>query len=420
MTLNLERRGFALWGVGDPENLVKLRRLSGAVAGTQELGLSEARPSVPGGSTSREAGRARPVAGALPGMTAEVLGPCAQHTDGCRGASEPVEGAGAPAVLLCLVLIGRHVNSSLGLPSSVQHGRRGLGSGRHGGLSRAWDCAGFFSFQPRLASSGGWRTCSRRSASLFINEAGPAACPVCACSLGLTVLPSLGSKDNQHWNHLIQDAQRRGAIIKTCDKNYKQDVIKTLKLKSVLQRSVTYPPPTAPEGSSPQGSSLLRTWQDDAPNQASLDAREAAGKDPDRPPVKDQPRDPRLFRRMEAPGNCPRNPEPWGPQHPGAASASGEPSFPATPQAPGHAVEPCTATGSSHSPHVPCVPPAASVDSTNQSDQKGGHSHQRESRAFSDRDQELLSPGSRHPKRSASWDDGRTREEDSGWKKRKL
>ncbi|XP_054582888.1 probable helicase senataxin isoform X2 [Eptesicus fuscus] len=226
--------------------------------------------------------------------------------------------------------------------------------------------------------------------------------------------------DNQHWNHLIQDAQRRGAIIKTCDKNYKQDVIKTLKLKSVLQRSLTYPPPTAPEGSSPQGSSLMRTWQDDGSNQASLDAREAAGKDPDRPPFKDQPRDPRLFRRMDAPGNCLRNPEPWGPQHPGAASASGEPSCPATPQALGHALEPCTATGSSHRPHVPCDPPAASVDSTNKSDQKGGHGHQRESRAFSDRDQELLSPGSHHPKRSSSWDDGRTQEEDSGSKKRKL
>ncbi|XP_045431146.1 probable helicase senataxin [Pipistrellus kuhlii] len=205
--------------------------------------------------------------------------------------------------------------------------------------------------------------------------------------------------DNHHWNHLIQDAQRRGAIIRTSDKSYKHDVTKTLKLKSVLQRSLTYPPSAAPEGSSPQDSSL-----DNAPNPAPLDPREAAvsaaGKDPERPPAKDQPRDPRLFRRMEASANSLRSLEPWSPQQPGAASPapSAEPSF----------------------PHGPGDPPAASVDSTSKSDQKGRQSRQRESRASRDRDQELLSPGSHRPKRSSSWDDGRTQADDSGWKRRRL
>lgn len=223
--------------------------------------------------------------------------------------------------------------------------------------------------------------------------------------------------DNQHWNHLIQDAQRRGAIIRTCDKHYKHDVTKTLKLKSVLQQSLPSPPPTPPEGCSPQDSSLVRTWQDDAPNPAPQDPREAAvsaaGKDPERPPAKDQPRDPRLFRRVEAPGTCLRNLEPWSPQQPGAAASapSGEPSFPAG----SNAWEQCMAPGSSRRPPGPGDAPAASVDSTSNSDQKGGLSHQRESRASSDRDQGVLSP-----KRSSSWDDGRTQEDASGWKKRRL
>ncbi|XP_036185171.1 probable helicase senataxin isoform X10 [Myotis myotis] len=238
--------------------------------------------------------------------------------------------------------------------------------------------------------------------------------------------------DNQHWNHLIQDAQRRGAIVKTCDKNYKQDAMKILKLKSVLQRSLTYPPSAAPEGSSPQGGSpgsdQNRTLLGDSLYRASVDAKEAAdsvaGKDLERPPVKDQLRDPRLLRRMsisaEAPGNCPRDPEPRDPQHSEAAPPLGVPGFPVSPRTLDRALKLCLATWSSHRAHVPCEPPGASIDSTNESDQQGGHSHQREARAVSDRDQEMPSPGNHHPKRSSSWDDGRAEEEDSGSKKRKL
>ncbi|NXX74341.1 SETX helicase, partial [Urocolius indicus] len=41
--------------------------------------------------------------------------------------------------------------------------------------------------------------------------------------------------ENKDWNELIQDAQKRGAIIKTTEKNYRKDAGKILKLKPTLQ-----------------------------------------------------------------------------------------------------------------------------------------------------------------------------------------
>ncbi|NXJ10587.1 SETX helicase, partial [Odontophorus gujanensis] len=41
--------------------------------------------------------------------------------------------------------------------------------------------------------------------------------------------------ENKDWNKLIQDAQRRGAIIKTSDSSYKKDALKILKLKPAPQ-----------------------------------------------------------------------------------------------------------------------------------------------------------------------------------------
>ncbi|KAM6400071.1 putative helicase senataxin isoform 2-T2 [Rhynochetos jubatus] len=41
--------------------------------------------------------------------------------------------------------------------------------------------------------------------------------------------------ENKDWNELIQDAQRRGAIIKTSESTYRKDAVKILKLKSQLQ-----------------------------------------------------------------------------------------------------------------------------------------------------------------------------------------
>nr|XP_009503227.1 PREDICTED: probable helicase senataxin [Phalacrocorax carbo] len=43
--------------------------------------------------------------------------------------------------------------------------------------------------------------------------------------------------ENKDWNELIQDAQKRGAIIKTSEKNYRKDAVKILKLKPIV------PPP---------------------------------------------------------------------------------------------------------------------------------------------------------------------------------
>ncbi|KFV76199.1 putative helicase senataxin, partial [Struthio camelus australis] len=51
--------------------------------------------------------------------------------------------------------------------------------------------------------------------------------------------------ENKDWNELIQDAQRRGAIIKTSDKSYKQDAAKILKLKPTVQKPPCQPPAKA-------------------------------------------------------------------------------------------------------------------------------------------------------------------------------
>ncbi|NWU65062.1 SETX helicase, partial [Pterocles burchelli] len=41
--------------------------------------------------------------------------------------------------------------------------------------------------------------------------------------------------ENKDWNELIQDAQKRGAIIQTSEKNYRRDAVKILKLKPTVQ-----------------------------------------------------------------------------------------------------------------------------------------------------------------------------------------
>ncbi|KFQ92977.1 putative helicase senataxin, partial [Nipponia nippon] len=44
--------------------------------------------------------------------------------------------------------------------------------------------------------------------------------------------------ENKDWNELIQDAQKRGAIIKTSEKSYRKDAVKILKLKPPVQPPV--------------------------------------------------------------------------------------------------------------------------------------------------------------------------------------
>ncbi|XP_041580718.1 probable helicase senataxin isoform X6 [Vulpes lagopus] len=247
--------------------------------------------------------------------------------------------------------------------------------------------------------------------------------------------------ENQHWNHLIQDAQKRGAIIKTCDKNYRHDAAKILKLKPVLQRSLTHPPAIAPEASRPQGgllsgkldSEFAKTSFTSSLYHTASDSKESAGtvttKDPERPPIQDRLRDPRLLRRLgmdpEARGTCLRDPQPLSPQHLGATPPSGEPGFPMSHQDPGGVPQATTrgATPNNHRPHVQGEPPAAGTDvptSKRKGDWEAGLSHRRESRAFSEGDQESWSPDSKHSRKNLDWDRRGLEKDDSGSKKRKL
>ncbi|XP_045325495.1 probable helicase senataxin isoform X2 [Leopardus geoffroyi] len=247
--------------------------------------------------------------------------------------------------------------------------------------------------------------------------------------------------ENQHWNHLIQDAQKRGAIVKTCDKNYRHDAAKILKLKPVLQRSLTHPPTVAPEVARPQGGlpsskpdgEFAKTSFPSSLYHVPSGCKESTGavttKDPERPPIQDRLRDPRLLRRLgidpEAKGTCPRDPQPLSPQHPGATPPSGEPGFPLSHQDLGGA-QLSTARGttlSNQNPPVQWEPPAAGTDvsaSKRACDWEGGLSRRRETRAFSEGDRETQSPQRRHPKRRSGWDNRRPEEEDSGSKRRKF
>ncbi|KAJ1134179.1 hypothetical protein NDU88_000638, partial [Pleurodeles waltl] len=69
----------------------------------------------------------------------------------------------------------------------------------------------------------------------------------------LFILGSLKTlMENKDWNHLIQDAQRRGAIIKTREENYSKDATKILKLKPSFLRSHSFP--SAEEAKKPSSS----------------------------------------------------------------------------------------------------------------------------------------------------------------------
>ncbi|XP_074871141.1 putative helicase senataxin isoform X2 [Carettochelys insculpta] len=136
--------------------------------------------------------------------------------------------------------------------------------------------------------------------------------------------------ENKDWNELIQDAQRRGAIIKTCHKNYKKDAVKIVKLRPALQRAVSYPPAIvlsgkatrmrtclgsegqsevtnrkssndsrklcANAGPSAQGSGVVRQL----PESQALSSTGVTIPTPAQPVAQERPRDPRLARRAEA------------------------------------------------------------------------------------------------------------------------
>lgn len=240
--------------------------------------------------------------------------------------------------------------------------------------------------------------------------------------------------ENQHWYELIQDAQKRGAIIKTCDPNYRHDAMKILKLKPVLQRSLTHPPATAPEAPRPQGglpsnrldSGLATTSF--APSLYHTPSDTVTSKEPERPLLQDRLRDPRLLRRLdaEAKGTFLRDPQPESPQLPGVVHLLGESGCPVLFQDLGFVVPPSTAIvaplGSHRSPIQaeprPAHPAAAASTSKRKySDPDAGLSHRREPRAFAG-EQGRHGSVTHHALRSTDLD--RRRLDDSSAKRRRF
>ncbi|KAL6042153.1 hypothetical protein STEG23_001853 [Scotinomys teguina] len=233
--------------------------------------------------------------------------------------------------------------------------------------------------------------------------------------------------ENQHWNELIQDAQKRGAIIKTSDPNYRHDAMKILKLKPVLQRSLTHPPATAPEAPRPQGglpSNKLDSGLDKTSFAASLyhtlsDA--IPSKEPERPSLQDRLRDPRLLRRLdaEARGTFLKDPQPVISKIPGVVHLLGEHGFPVLLQDLGFVVPPSTAVVAPlQAEPPPAHPDAPSTSKRKYSDPVPGFSHRREPRALSE--EERRGSVTHHMLGSTNRDRRRLEQEDSSAKKRRF
>ncbi|XP_050010878.1 probable helicase senataxin isoform X2 [Alexandromys fortis] len=222
--------------------------------------------------------------------------------------------------------------------------------------------------------------------------------------------------ENQHWNELIQDAQKRGAIIKTSDPHYRHDAMKILKLKPVLQRSLTHPPATAPEAPRPQGglpSNKLDSGLAKTPSAASLyhtSSDTVTSKEPERTP-QDRLRDPRLLRRLDAEskGTSLKDPQSVG-------SHFLDPNFFVGPS-----MAIVAPLGSHRSPlqaePPPAHPAAPSTSKRKFSGSDSGFSHRREPRAF---EEERRGSVSHHMLRSADWDRRRLEQEPSSAKKSRF
>ncbi|XP_057610570.1 probable helicase senataxin isoform X2 [Chionomys nivalis] len=223
--------------------------------------------------------------------------------------------------------------------------------------------------------------------------------------------------ENQHWNELIQDAQKRGAIIKTCDPHYRHDAMKILKLKPVLQRSLTHPPATAPEAPRPQGglpSNKLDSGLAKTPSAASLyhtPSDTVTSKEPERTP-QDRLRDPRLLRRLDAEskGISLKDPQSVG-------SHFLDPNFVVGPS-----MAIVAPLGSHRSPlqaePPPAHPAAPSTSKRKYSGPDSGFSHRREPRAFGE--EERRGSVSHHMLRNADWDRRRLEQEPSSAKKSRF
>ncbi|XP_075841730.1 putative helicase senataxin isoform X3 [Microtus pennsylvanicus] len=223
--------------------------------------------------------------------------------------------------------------------------------------------------------------------------------------------------ENQHWNELIQDAQKRGAIIKTCDPHYRHDAMKILKLKPVLQRSLTHPPATAPEAPRPQGglpSNKLDSGLAKTPSAASLyhtPSDTVTSKVPERT-AQDRLRDPRLLRRLDAES---KGTSLKGPQSVGSHFL--DPNFVVGPS-----MAIVAPLGSHRSPlqaePPPAHPAAPSTSKRKYSSSDSGFSHRREPRAFGE--EERRGSVSHHMLRSADWDRRRLEQEPSSAKKSRF
>ncbi|XP_071622724.1 probable helicase senataxin isoform X2 [Heliangelus exortis] len=159
--------------------------------------------------------------------------------------------------------------------------------------------------------------------------------------------------ENKDWNALIQDAQKRGAIIRTSEKSYRNDAVKILKLKPTVQpptKAGIKPPPVLQGSSSSKrvelaNPSLASSPQDVAagPGQAvpqggrgtpqaqgaqAVDSRRGSAPTPGGVtalPTQEKPRDPRLASRTGPKGKeqVSKDGEQSAQSNPGSASQRG-------------------------------------------------------------------------------------------------
>ncbi|KAM6243723.1 putative helicase senataxin isoform 2-T3 [Porphyrio hochstetteri] len=165
--------------------------------------------------------------------------------------------------------------------------------------------------------------------------------------------------ENKDWNELIQDAQRRGAIIKTSEKTYRKDAVRILKLRTMVQplptkagaktSSVSQPsssssktadlanpretisPRAVPAGighAAPQGSRQPQQLQGARPTDSRRGSTSAPVEPAALPADQEKPRDPRLAsmasrtkakEREQASKDSDRSAQ----SHPGSASQQG-------------------------------------------------------------------------------------------------
>ncbi|XP_060107571.1 probable helicase senataxin [Heteronotia binoei] len=128
--------------------------------------------------------------------------------------------------------------------------------------------------------------------------------------------------ENKDWNELIQDAQRRGTIIKTSRESYRKDAAKIMKLKPVPQRSRSLPSvavpgrtqqgPAGPVGCKPKEDSGQKHSDSRQLSVSASTLVEASHRFPCLPgshvtlphpvtSVQERPQDPRLARTQRAP-----------------------------------------------------------------------------------------------------------------------